>query len=105
VALGQLIYTHYVFLFQIAGVILLVAMIGAIVLTHRGPSRARRQDIALQTARRVEDTLEVLHVGLRAGVKEIGIRRPKIPEPVDGPPPRHADLPHSHPVTPHGEEP
>ncbi|MGH7070721.1 MAG: NADH-quinone oxidoreductase subunit J, partial [Acetobacteraceae bacterium] len=69
VALGELIYTHYVLLFQIAGVILLVAMIGAIVLTHRGPSRARRQDIALQTARRVEDTLEIVQVGLRAGVK------------------------------------
>ena len=95
VALGQLLYTHYILLFQIAGLILLVAMIGAIVLTHRGPSRARRQDIAAQTSRRVEDTVEIVTVGLRAGIKEIGIRRPKAPEPAIAEP-VGAEAPHEH---------
>jgi NADH-quinone oxidoreductase subunit J len=85
VALGQLLYTHYVLLFQIAGLILLVAMIGAIVLTHRGPSKSRRQDIAEQTSRRVEETLELVRVGLRSGVKGIDIRRPNVPEPIPEP--------------------
>ncbi len=46
-----MIYTHYLFLFQGAGVILLIAMIGAIVLTLRRREGARRQDIAAQVAR------------------------------------------------------
>jgi NADH-quinone oxidoreductase subunit J len=47
VALGRLIYTNYIFLFQVSGLILLVAMIGAIVLTHRErPGASRRQNIA-----------------------------------------------------------
>ena len=50
-ALGNILYTDYIFFFQIAGIILLVAMIGAIVLTlHHKPS-VRRQDIATQVAR------------------------------------------------------
>ncbi|WP_379550578.1 NADH-quinone oxidoreductase subunit J [Erythrobacter sp. W53] len=55
-ALGALLYTDYIFLFEIAGIILLVAMIGAIVLTHR-PSKSTRghQDIAKQNARRPGD--------------------------------------------------
>ena len=93
VALGQLLYTHYVLLFQVAGLILLVAMIGAIVLTHRGPSQARRQDIAVQTARRVDETLELVRVGLRSGVKGVDIRRPKLPEPV-AEPAGHAEAGH-----------
>ena len=89
VALGQLLYTHYVLLFQIAGLILLVAMVGAIVLTHRGRSKARRQDIAVQTARRADETLELVRVDLRAGVKKLDIRRPKPPEPVAAEPVGH----------------
>jgi len=81
VALGRLLYTHYVLLFQIAGVILLVAMIGAIVLTHRPPHGVRRQDIAAQTARTVADTMEIVRIPLGIGVKEIGILRPKVAEP------------------------
>jgi NADH-quinone oxidoreductase subunit J len=50
-ALGRLIYTHYVYVFQASGLILLVAMIGAIVLTHRQRSGVRRQNIARQNAR------------------------------------------------------
>ena len=52
-ALGRLIYTHYVYLFQAAGLILLVAMVGAIVLTHREKRAYRgQQDIARQIARK-----------------------------------------------------
>jgi NADH-quinone oxidoreductase subunit J len=50
-ALGLLLYTHYVFLFQMAGLILLVAMIGAIVLTLRKRSWVKRQDVLTQMAR------------------------------------------------------
>ena len=50
-ALGAILYTHYAFVFQAAGLILLIAMIGAIVLTHRQRPGIRRQKIALQNAR------------------------------------------------------
>jgi len=50
-ALGRLIYTDYVYLFQAAGLVLLVAMIGAILLTHRRRDGVRRQRIASQVAR------------------------------------------------------
>lgn len=50
-ALGNILYTHYAFLFQGAGFILLVAMVGAIVLTHRSRQGVRRQKIATQIAR------------------------------------------------------
>ena len=50
-ALGNVLYTRYAFLFQGAGFILLVAMVGAIVLTHRRRSDVRRQKISEQVAR------------------------------------------------------
>ncbi len=50
-ALGNILYTRYAYLFQGAGMILLVAMIGAIVLTHRKRAGVRRQKIADQVAR------------------------------------------------------
>ena len=50
-ALGSLIYTRYVFVFQAAGMVLLTAMIGAIVLTHRQRPGIRKQSIAAQNAR------------------------------------------------------
>jgi NADH-quinone oxidoreductase subunit J len=50
-ALGSIIYTNYAFLFEVAGLILLVAMIGAIVLTLRHKPGVRRQSIAAQVAR------------------------------------------------------
>jgi len=49
--LGSLIYTRYVFIFQAAGMVLLTAMIGAIVLTHRQRPGIRRQSMTAQTAR------------------------------------------------------
>ncbi len=50
-ALGQLLYTHYVYLFQAAGLVLLVAMIGAIVLTHRTRPNVRKQRVSDQVRR------------------------------------------------------
>jgi NADH-quinone oxidoreductase subunit J len=76
-AIGQVLYTNYMYLFQMAGLVLLVAMIGAIVLTHRDRQTARRQNITRQQERRVADTLEVLALRSRAGVGELGIYRPK----------------------------
>jgi NADH-quinone oxidoreductase subunit J len=66
-ALGQLLYTKYVYLFQAAGLVLLVAMIGAIVLTHRRRPGVRRQRIATQVARRREDSVEVKKVPSGSG--------------------------------------
>ncbi len=82
-ALGNLIYTDYIFLFQAAGLVLLVSMIGAIVLTHRERKTSRHQSISLQIARRVEDTLEMVPVALGAGIKTLGIYRPKVTEPAE----------------------
>ena len=54
-ALGAILYTRYVYFFQASGLILLVAMIGAIVLTHRKRSGVRSQNVARQIARRPQD--------------------------------------------------
>jgi NADH-quinone oxidoreductase subunit J len=67
-ALGALLYTRYVYAFQAAGMVLLVAMIGAIVLTLRAREGVRRQKISQQVARRREDTLEVVKVRPRQGI-------------------------------------
>jgi NADH-quinone oxidoreductase subunit J len=67
-ALGQLIYTHYLFAFQGAGVILLISMVGAIVLTLRRREGVRRQDISAQVARRPADTIEVRKVPSGRGI-------------------------------------
>jgi NADH-quinone oxidoreductase subunit J len=68
VALGQLLYTRYVYVFQASGMILLVAMVGAIVLTLRAREGVRKQDIARQVGRRRSETLEVVKVRPRQGV-------------------------------------
>jgi NADH-quinone oxidoreductase subunit J len=75
--LGRLLYTDYVLLFQAAGLVLLVAMIGAIVLTlrDRAPT-SRRQTIARQVARSAATTLELVDVRIGAGVAGADIRRP-----------------------------
>ncbi len=67
-AIGQVLYTHYLLLFQMAGFILLVAMIGAIVLTHRHRPGVRRQVIAAQNARTREQSIEVVKVQTGQGV-------------------------------------
>ena len=56
-AIGALLYTRYIFLFEAAGIVLLVAMIGAIVLTHRQRGGVRGQNIARQNQRRPEDAI------------------------------------------------
>ena len=58
-ALGELIYTHYIYLFQASGIILLIAMIGAIVLTFRRRAGVHRQKISDQLNRHPEDTIEI----------------------------------------------
>jgi NADH-quinone oxidoreductase subunit J len=60
--LGQLLYTRYIFLFQAAGAVLLVAMIGAIVLTLRHKAGVKRQDVFKQTARKREEGVELVKV-------------------------------------------
>ena len=60
--LGVVLYTKYAFLFQVAGLILLVAMIGAISLTLRKRAGVRRQVVSDQNARRPSDVLEVIKV-------------------------------------------
>ncbi len=67
-ALGELIYTRYFYLFQAAGMVLLIAMIGAIVLTHRRRPGVRRQRIADQVARRPEECVEVRKVEPGKGI-------------------------------------
>ncbi len=61
-ALGMLLYTKYVFLFQAAGLVLLVAMIGAIVLTHRRREGVRRQDVLTQMYRDPTTAVELKDV-------------------------------------------
>jgi NADH-quinone oxidoreductase subunit J len=63
-ALGSVLYTNYIFLFQLAGAILLVAMIGAIVLTLRDRKRGKTQDIERQHSRMPADTLTMVQVSL-----------------------------------------
>lgn len=66
-ALGQVLYTDYLLPFQLSGLILLVAMIGAIVLTHRSRPGVRRQNVADQQARKPEDVLEIKKVSVGSG--------------------------------------
>lgn len=67
-ALGHVLYTHYVYLFQASGLLLLVAMIGAIVLTLRENKGIRRQDVGRQIARSAKDVLKVEKIETGAGV-------------------------------------
>ena len=67
-AIGQVLYTQYFYLFQIAGLVLLVAMIGAIVLTLRRRPGVRRQRVSDQLYRSKEETMTVVKVTSREGV-------------------------------------
>jgi NADH-quinone oxidoreductase subunit J len=67
-ALGDILYTDYVHFFQIAGLVLLVAMIGAIVLTLRHKAGVKRQSIAAQVARTPETAIEVKKVETGKGI-------------------------------------
>ncbi len=61
-AIGQVLYTEYFYLFQAAGIILLVAMVGAIALTLRRRDDVRRQKVAGQNARRPKEAIEIRRV-------------------------------------------
>ncbi len=67
-ALGRVIYTQYVLYFQVAGLILLTAMIGAIVLTLRARENVKRQSISAQVARDPKTAIEVRDVPTGSGI-------------------------------------
>ena len=68
-AMGALLYTKYVFLFETAGLILLVAMVGAIVLTHRQRKGTRAQNISRQNQRRPQDAVRNVNQPVGQGVE------------------------------------
>tara|TARA_B100000965_G_scaffold335781_1_gene301782 strand:+ start:788 stop:1420 length:633 start_codon:yes stop_codon:yes gene_type:complete len=68
-SLGNILYTEYIHLFQLSGMILLVAMIGAIVLTFRERTGIKRQSYIKQISRERKDGVEVVDVENRKGVK------------------------------------
>lgn len=69
-AIGQVLYTDYVYVFQAAGMVLLVAMIGAIVLTLRHRPGVKKQNIAKQVARTRKTGLDVVTVKAGEGIPE-----------------------------------
>jgi NADH-quinone oxidoreductase subunit J len=68
-AIGALLYTKYVFLFETAGLILLVAMVGAIVLTHRQRKGILTQNVSRQNQRRPEDAVRNVNQPVGQGVE------------------------------------
>ncbi len=77
-ALGDLLYTRYIFAFQAAGVILLIAMIGAIVLTLRQRPGTRRQYIPAQLARTRAEAVAVVKVPVGSGALGQGVVAPTV---------------------------
>jgi NADH-quinone oxidoreductase subunit J len=67
-ALGQILYTRYLYFFQAAGIVLLVAMIGAIVLTLHHKPRVKRQTIPEQVARTKRTSIEIVKVRPGQGI-------------------------------------
>ena len=67
-ALGLVLYTDYIYLFQAAGLVLLVAMVGAIVLTHRRRPGVRSQRVADQVARKADESVKLHKVTTGSGV-------------------------------------
>jgi NADH-quinone oxidoreductase subunit J len=68
--IGRVLYTDYVFFFQLAGLVLLVAMIGAIVLTLRHKPGVKRQDIGKQVARTPKTGMELVQIKPGEGISE-----------------------------------
>ena len=68
-SLGQVLYTDYIHIFQISGMILLIAMIGAIVLTYRQREGVKKQSYIKQISRERSEGVEVLDVASNKGVK------------------------------------
>ncbi|CAN7150190.1 NADH-quinone oxidoreductase subunit J [Caulobacter sp. LjRoot300] len=69
-AIGRVLYTDYIFFFQLAGLVLLVAMIGAIVLTLRHKPGVKRQDIGRQIARTPKTGMEIVQIKPGEGISE-----------------------------------
>jgi NADH-quinone oxidoreductase subunit J len=69
VAIGELLYSRYLFPFELAGLILLVAMIGAIVLTLRSRGDTRTPKVSRQLRRDPEDTMKLANPGVGEGMK------------------------------------
>ena len=69
VALGQLLYSRYLFIFEAAGLVLLVAMVGAIVLTRRKRSDVRPQNVSRQVRRRPGDAVVNMQPGVGQGME------------------------------------
>jgi len=69
-AIGQALYTDYIYIFEAAGFVLLVAMIGAIVLTLRHRVYVKRQDIFSQVTRRRKDAVAIVKAPTGEGIKE-----------------------------------
>jgi NADH-quinone oxidoreductase subunit J len=69
VALGQLLYSRYLFAFELAGLILLVAMVGAIVLTHRSRGDTRTPKASRQLRRRPQDAVHLAQPEVGEGVQ------------------------------------
>ena len=67
-AIGRVLYTKYVYFFELSGAVLLVAMIGTIVLTFRHARTSKRQNVARQVGRKREDAMEVVHVETGKGL-------------------------------------
>ena len=67
-AIGQVLYTTYIHYFQLAGIVLLVAMVGAIVLTMRHKPNVKRQNVGEQVARQVADSIEIVKVKPGQGI-------------------------------------
>ncbi|MCW0196755.1 NADH-quinone oxidoreductase subunit J [Sphingopyxis sp.] len=67
--IGELLYTRYIFLFEAAGIVLLVAMIGAIALTHRQRGGVRSQNISAQNRRRPQDATRLVDPGVGQGME------------------------------------
>jgi NADH-quinone oxidoreductase subunit J len=68
-SIGQVLYTDYIHVFQISGMILLVAMIGAIVLTYRKREGVKKQSYLKQISRERSEGVQVLEVETNKGVK------------------------------------
>ena len=67
--MGQLLYSRYLFAFELAGLILLVAMVGAIVLTHRSRGDTRTPNSSRQIRRRPADAIKLMEPGVGEGMK------------------------------------
>ena len=67
--LGSVLYTDYIYLFQIAGIILLLSMVGAIVLTYRKREGVKRQSYINQISRERKTSIDIVEADFNAGVK------------------------------------